>query len=197
MADELNLTTDLSYAHTLNDIKQDMPSSIQMERLTGKVSSWSLSYGTNAAYTFHQREFDITPHAGFRFTHVNVNNYTIKSGSYSVLEGQKGHQNIWSFPLGTTLSKKYQSKSSWYYKPFFDAHLTYNAGDLSYQNNIRFTGTDGYGSVSSKTVDRVYYGFGTGIELGKDRLKLNFNYNFDKSTHTYQHTVIGYLNYKF
>ncbi|WP_202109006.1 autotransporter domain-containing protein [Succinivibrio dextrinosolvens] len=197
MADELNLTTDLSYAHTLNDIKQDMPSSMQMERLTGKVSSWSLSYGTNAAYTFHQREFDITPHAGFRFTHVNVNNYTIKSGSYSVLEGQKGHQNIWSFPLGTTLSKKYQSKSSWYYKPFFDAHLTYNAGDLSYQNNIRFTGTDGYGSVSSKTVDRVYYGFGTGIELGKDRLKLNFNYNFDKSTHTYQHTVIGYLNYKF
>ncbi len=197
MADELNLTTDLSYAHTLSDIKQDMPSSMQMERLTGKVSSWSLSYGANAAYTFHQREFDITPHAGFRLTHVNVNNYTIKSGRYSVLEGQKSRQNIWSFPLGATISKKYQSKSSWYYKPFFDAHLSYNAGDLSYQNNIRFTGTDGYSSVSSKTVDRVYYGFSTGIELGKDRLKLNFNYNFDKSTHTYQHTVIGYLNYKF
>ena len=196
-ADELNITTDLSYAHTHNQMKQEMPVVMQMEKLKGNVNSWSLSYGANVAYTFEQRDFDLTPHAGVRFTHINVGKYNIKSGELTLLEGRKTHQNIWSFPVGLTLSKKYQSRSSWYYKPFFDARITYNCGDLKSQSDIRFTGTDGFNSVYSKVLDPVNYGFGTGIELGKDRLKLNFNYNFDKSTHSYQHTVIAYLNYKF
>ena len=47
-----------------------------------------------------------------------------------MLEGDGFNQIIWSFPLGVTLSRTFETAGGWRVKPSLDLRVTPNAGDV-------------------------------------------------------------------
>ena len=169
---------------------------MQMADLSADISSWAISAGLRAEYTFRTDFVDITPHAGVRYTHVNVNGYDMESGGLTVLEGDAYHQDIWSFPVGVTFSKSFDA-GAWRVKPSIDLRVTPNAGDIESKVGVRFAGVSEPATMRSQTLDYVTYGGTAGLEFSKDNVKLSLNYSPDAGEKSTQHGVYATFRYEF
>ena len=191
------LTADVNYTSIQNRLRQELPAAMQMADLSADITSWALSAGLRAGYTFRTEWLDIIPHAGVRFTHLKVNGYELESGGLTVLEGDAIHQNIWSFPLGVTFAKSIALNNGWHVKPSLDLRVTPNAGDIKSRGDVRFTGVGGSTTMETQTMDHLTWGGTAGLEFGKDNLKLGLNYDLEAGAHSTQHGLFATFRYEF
>ena len=197
MPGDFALSADAGFTSVRNRLRQEMPAAMQMADLDADIASWAISAGLRAEYTFHADMVDVTPHAGVRYTHLHVNGYEMESGGLTVLEGDAFHQDIWSFPLGVTFSKTFETAGGWRVKPSLDLRVTPNAGDVESRAGVRFTGVSEGCSMRSQTMDYVTYGGTAGLEFGRDNLKLNVNYSLEAGERSTQHGVYATFRYEF
>ena len=73
-----DVTADVSYTAVDNDLEAtaDM---LQFTKLDSSTDTTAISLGVTAKYTFDFGGVEVAPHAGLRYTNIDLDDYSIKS----------------------------------------------------------------------------------------------------------------------
>ena len=176
------LNGDVGYTQNDNELRQDLPASMQMERLKADFDSSAISAGLRAEYMLETSIVNIIPHVGVRYMNLVVDSHKVKSGG-TVFENDRDSLDIWTFPVGVTLDKNWELKNGWNLKPAVDVSVIPASGDVKATNRVHFSGVDGGASLNTSVVDDVTFSGSLGVELKKDAISLGLNYNIQASEH--------------
>ena len=176
--DALSVTADVSYTAVDNDLEATTGMD-QFTKLESSTDTTAISLGVTAKYTFDLAGVEVAPHAGLRYTNIDLDDYSIKSNGESIADYSADKVNIFSIPVGVTFAKEFTG-DAWTVKPSLDLTLTGNFGDDDISGDVSWTGVDGLVTpVSSEYMDDFTYGATLGIEAastGGFSLGLGVNY---------------------
>ena len=190
------LSADVGYTGNYSKVEQDMPASMQMSDLKADVTSHAWNTGLKAEYKFNAGALDIIPHVGVRYLGLVTDCYDVKSGG-TVFEVDESTQSIWTFPVGVSFAKAFETESGWQIKPQLDLGVIPAAGDVKSRSKARVPGVDSQAEMKMQVVDYATFDGGLGFELGKGDFTLGLNYNLQASEHRTGHGVFGSLRYEF
>lgn len=190
------LNGDVGYTQNDNELRQDLPASMQMERLKADFNSSAISAGLRAEYMLETSIVNIVPHVGARYMNLVVDSHNVKSGG-TVFENSRDSLDIWTFPVGVTLDKNWELENGWNLKPAVDVSVIPASGDLKAINRVNVPGVDGGASLNTSVVDDVTFSGSFGIELKKDAISLGLNYNIQASEHRTGNGVFATLSVAF
>lgn len=192
----LGLSADVAYTSAYNSLKQSLPQGMEMRPLKSDVSSWAVSSGLRADYRIPTPWLDVTPHAGVRYLYLHTNGYDVKSNG-TVLEGDPMRQNIWTFPVGVSLSREFGLPGGWHCRPVLDLSVIPAAGDMDAKGDVRFTGTGIDVDLETQIMDHVTWRGAFGMEFGGGDLALGLAYSFQGGMKTTAHGVTASFSYQF
>ena len=176
--DALSVTADVSYTAVDNDLEATTGMQ-QYSKLESSTDTTAISLGVTAKYTFDLAGVEVAPHAGLRYTNIDLDDYSIKSNGESIADYSADKVNIFSIPVGVTFAKEFTG-DAWTVKPSLDLTLTGNFGDDDISGDVSWTGVDGLVTpVSSEYMDDFTYGATLGIEAASTSgfsLGLGVNY---------------------
>lgn len=193
--DAFSLVGDLTYTVVDNDITADT----SYDKLSSSLDSKSLSLGVTGKYSIIlANDIDLAPHAGLRYSHVTFDNYTLKDSSNNEIASfDNKNQDVFSIPVGVTLSKTFASES-YIVKPSFDFTVTGNFGDKKAQSNIDWAGVENLSTeVKSTVLDSVTYGATVGVSLQTGNLNVGAGFNYTGSSHADDLGVSANVRYVF
>ncbi|ATD80530.1 MULTISPECIES: autotransporter domain-containing protein [Desulfovibrio] len=190
------LSADVGYTGNYSKVEQDMPASMQMSDLKADVTSHAWNTGLKAEYKFNAGALDIIPHVGVRYLRLVTDGYDVKSGG-TVFEVDESMQSIWTFPVGVSFAKAFETESGWQIKPQLDLGVIPAAGDVKARSKARIPGVDSQAEMKMQVLDYATFDGGLGFELGKGDFTLGLNYNLQASEHRTGHGVFGSLRYEF
>ena len=159
-AGALTVTGDLSYTQVDNDLE----GSNEVGKLTASsdTSAWSL--GVTGQYKFSFAAVDVTPHAGLRFTSLDLDDYSLEAAGYGNVANYDGDTlSVFSIPVGVTFAKTIEGES-WNVTPALDLHITGQFGDDEAEGTVAWTGTNLSTNVSSEIFDSFTYGATVGVQ---------------------------------
>lgn len=194
--DNFGLSADVGYTGNYSKVEQDMPVSMQMRDLKADVTSHAWNTGLKAEYKFNAGALDIIPHVGVRYLGLVTDGYNVKSGG-TVFEVDGNTQSIWTFPVGVSFAKAFETESGWQFKPQLDLGVIPAAGDVKAKSKARVPGVDSQAEMKMQVVDYATFDGGLGFELGKGDFTLGLSYNLQASEHRTGHGVFGSLRYEF
>ncbi|WP_308620364.1 autotransporter outer membrane beta-barrel domain-containing protein [uncultured Desulfovibrio sp.] len=192
----LGLSADVAYTSAYNSLKQGLPEGMEMRPLKSDVTSWALSSGLRADYRIPTPWLDVTPHAGVRYLYLQTNGYDVKSNG-TVLEGDPMRQNIWTFPVGVSLSREFGLPHGWRCRPVLDFAVIPAAGDMDAKGDVRFTGTGIDSDLETQIMDHVTWRGAFGMEFTGGDLALGLAYSFQGGMKTTAHGVTASFSYQF
>ena len=176
--DALSVTADVSYTAVDNDLEATTGMD-QFTKLESSTDTTAISLGVTAKYTFDLAGVEVAPHAGLRYTNIDLDDYSIKSNGESIADYSADKVNIFSIPVGVTFAKEFTG-DAWTVKPSLDLTLTGNFGDDDISGDVSWTGVNNLVTpVSSEYMDDFTYGATLGIEAastGGFSLGLGVNY---------------------
>ena len=176
--DALSVTADVSYTAVDNDLEATTGMQ-QYSKLESSTDTTAISLGVTAKYTFDFGGVEVAPHAGLRYTNIDLDDYSIKSNGETVADYSADKVNIFSIPVGVTFAKEFTG-DAWTVKPSLDLTLTGNFGDDDISGDVSWTGVNNLVTpVSSEYMDDFTYGATLGIEAastGGFSLGLGVNY---------------------
>ena len=190
------LSADVGYTGNYSKVEQDMPASMQMSDLKADVTSHAWNTGLKVECNFNAGALDIIPHVGVRYLGLVTDGYDVKSGG-TVFEVDESTQSIWTFPVGVSFAKAFETESGWQFKPQLDLGVIQAAGDVKAKSKARVPGVDSQAEMKMQVVDYATFDGGLGFELGKSDFTLGLNYNLQASEHRTGHGVFGTLRYEF
>ena len=141
------------------------------------LDSTNLSVGVTGQYQLDFNGTTITPHAGLRFSRIDLDDYTI-DGEDIIADYDADSMNIFSIPVGVTFAKEFTG-DAWTVKPSLDLTLTGNFGDDESDGTVHWAGVDNLSTnVSSEVIDNFTYGatLGVAAKTGNFSLGLGVNY---------------------
>ena len=170
----LSVVADVSYTVADNDLEGNTA----IDKVGASLDSTNLSVGVTGQYQLDFNGTTVTPHAGLRFSRIDLDDYTI-DGEDVIADYDADSMNIFSIPVGVTFAKEFTG-DAWTVKPSLDLTLTGNFGDDDISGDVSWTGVDGLVTpVSSEYMDDFTYGATLGIEAastGGFSLGLGVNY---------------------
>lgn len=191
------LAGDLSYTGTYNKVRQELPGLMDMEDLRSDIRGWAISTGLRAECRFETDVLDLIPHVGARYMRLVTESYDAASGGHGVLDGDAIRQDIWTFPIGMTLSGKVGTESGLVVKPSLDLSVIPAAGDVDAKSTVRFAGCPRRADLEAGMMDRVTFQGIVGVEVGNETVKVGVNYALQASSHTTAHGVFGTIRWEF
>ena len=123
--DALSMTADVSYTAVDNDLEASTGMR-QYSKLESSTDTTAISLGVTAKYTFDFGDVEAAPHAGLRYTNIDLDNYSIKSNGETIADYSANKVNIFSIPVGITFAKDFTG-DAWTVKPSLDQILTGNS----------------------------------------------------------------------
>ena len=159
-AGALTVTGDFSYTQIDNDLE----GSNEVGKLTASsdTSAWSL--GVTGQYQFTFASVDVTPHAGLRFTSLDLDDYSLEAAGHGTVANYDGDtMSVFSIPVGVTFAKSFEGES-WTVTPALDLHITGQFGDDEAEGSVAWSGTNLSTSVTSEVFDNFTYGATLGVE---------------------------------
>lgn len=191
----LTVTGDLSYTSVDNDL--DASSGLDgWDSLKASADTEVMSLGVTGQYKMDLGMMDVTPHVGMRFSHLELDDYTVRSNGTAIASVDNDSVNVFSIPVGVTLSKDF-SAGAWTVKPVFDLTLTANMGDDEIDSTAQFTGADFGTALSSELVDSFTYGTTLGVAAETGDFSLGFGLNYTGSDNTDEFGVDASVRYTF
>ena len=149
--------------------------------LRGKADTTAVTMGVTGQYTVATPVVDVTPHLGARFIRLNTDSYDLISANG--VEGTTDFdvQNVFSVPLGVTLSKGFTT-GGWTLAPSADLTIAFNTGDTEAKSNT-FTAGKNIG-LTTEVLDEVQYGvtLGLGAQYGAFGTSFGINYTGSENT---------------
>ena len=152
--------------------------------LRGKADTTAVTMGVTGQYTVATPVVDVTPHLGARFIRLNTDSYDLISANG--VEGTTDFdvQNVFSVPLGVTLSKGFTT-GGWTLAPSADLTIAFNTGDTEAKSNT-FTAGKNIG-LNTEVLDEVQYGvtLGLGAQYGAFGTSFGINYTGSENTDSF------------
>ena len=172
-----SIVGDISYTVADNDVEANL---LNGGKLSESLDSSNFSVGITGQYQVDTGSVLVTPHAGLRYSSIDVDDYTI-ADTANVDSDDLG---IFSIPVGVTIATEFTS-NEWTIKPSFDFTVTGNFGDDSTDGTVHWAGVENLStSVSSEVIDSFTYGatLGLGVQNGNFGLGLGVNYTGSSNT---------------
>ena len=174
-----SVLADVTYTVADNDVD----GSTSFGQISTSLDSTNLSVGVTGQYNLNLGGVDVTPHAGLRFSSIDIDDYDIADiASYDA-----DSLNIFSIPVGVTIAKEFTS-DAWVFKPSFDLTLTGNFGDDSADGTVHWAGIDNLkADISSEVIDNFTYGatLGVAAQTGNFSMGLGINYTGSSNVDDY------------
>ena len=192
--DNFSIVGDISYT----TIDSDVEANTAAGKTSTSFDTSALSVGVTGQYALKVAEMDVTPHAGLRFTRIDMDDYTIDSADFGeVGQYNASSANVFSIPVGVTISKEYVT-DTWTVKPSFDLTLTGNFGDDTVDGTVSWTGVSNYDvSTKAEFVDNFTYGASVGIAAKTGNFGLGLGLNYTGSSNTDEFGVNANARYMF
>ena len=192
--DNFSIVGDVSYT----TIDSDVEANTAAGKTSTSFDTTALSVGVTGQYALKVAEMDVTPHAGMRFTRIDMDDYTIESADFGeVGQYNASSANVFSIPVGVTISKEYVT-DTWTVKPSFDLTLTGNFGDDTVDGTVSWTGVSNWDvSTKAEFVDNFTYGAAVGIAAKTGNFGLGLGLNYTGSSNTDEFGVNANARYMF
>ena len=163
--------------------------------LRGKADTTAVTMGVTGQYTFATPAVDVTPHLGARFIRLNTDSYDLISAKGVVATTDFDVQNVFSVPVGVTLSKGFVA-GGWSLAPSADLTVAFNTGDTEAKSQTTFTGVKGI-NLSTEVLDEVQYGVNLGLGAQYGAFGTSFGINYTGSSNTNSFGVNAQARYMF
>ena len=186
--DAFSLVADITYTAVDNDIEGNT----DLGKVTTSIDSTNLSVGVTGQYKLSVAGMDVTPHAGVRFSKLDIDDYATEYAQSS-----SDSLNIFSVPVGVTIAKEYVT-DTWTVKPSFDLTLTGNFGDDEFEGNAQWaTFSNLSTNVKSEIMDNFTYGAAVGVSATSGNFGLGLGVNYTGSSNTDEFGVNANARYMF
>ena len=186
--DAFSLVADVTYTAVDNDIEGNT----DLGKVNASIDSTNLSVGVTGQYKLSVAGMDVTPHAGVRFSKLDIDDYTTEYAQSS-----SDSLNIFSVPVGVTIAKEYVT-DTWTVKPSFDLTLTGNFGDDEFEGNAQWaTFSNLSTNVKSEIMDNFTYGAAVGVSATTGNFGLGLGVNYTGSSNTDEFGVNANARYMF
>ena len=195
--DQFNIVGDLGYSVNKNEVKQDLPPTMQLGQLQADVDTGVLTAGLRGEYRFETDWGDVTPHAGVRYYNLRTDGFASRINDHDVFRVGRDTQEIWTFPIGVSLSRDFETSSGWKVKPRADLSVVPAAGDLKARTKVRVPGVAASDTVKARMMDSVSFDGTIGLEVQKDNVSFGLDYGIRASEHKTDHGVNLSFTYKF
>ena len=169
----LSVVADVSYTVADNDLEGNT----SIDKVGASLDSTNLSLGVTGQYQLDFNGTTVTPHAGLRFSRIDLDDYTV-DGEDIIADYDADSMNIFSIPVGVTFAKEFTG-DAWTVKPSLDLTLTGNFGDDETDGTVHWAGVENLSTnVSSEVIDNFTYGatLGVAAKTGNFSLGLGVNY---------------------
>ena len=163
--------------------------------LKGKADTTAVTMGLTGQYTVATPMVDVTPHLGARFIRLNTDSYDLVSADGVLATTDFDVQNVFSVPLGVTLSKAFVA-GGWNLAPSADLTIAFNTGDTEAKSSNQFTGIKAY-EYSTEVLDEVQYGLTVGLGAQYGAFGTSFGINYTGSENTDAFGVNAQARYMF
>ena len=163
--------------------------------LKGKADTTAVTMGLTGQYTVATPMVDVTPHLGARFIRLNTDSYDLVSADGVLATTDFDVQNVFSVPLGVTLSKAFVA-GGWTLAPSADLTIAFNTGDTEAKSSNQFTGIKAY-EYSTEVLDEVQYGLTVGLGAQYGAFGTSFGINYTGSENTDAFGVNAQCRYMF
>ena len=162
--------------------------------LRGKADTTAVTMGVTGQYTVATPVVDVTPHLGARFIRLNTDSYDLVSAN--CVEGTTDFdvQNVFSVPLGVTLSKGFTT-GGWTLAPSADLTVAFNTGDTEAKSNTFIAGKNI--GLNTEVLDEVQYGVTLGLGAQYGAFGTSFGINYTGSSNTDSFGVNAQARYMF
>ncbi|WP_279140376.1 autotransporter outer membrane beta-barrel domain-containing protein [Bilophila wadsworthia] len=195
--DQFNIVGDLGYSANKNEVKQDLPTTMQLGQLRGDVDTGVLTAGLRGEYRFETDWADVTPHVGVRYYNLRTDGFTSRIDDHDVFRVGRDTQEIWTFPIGVSFSRDFETSSGWKVKPRADLSVAPAAGDLKAKTKARVPGVAASDTIKARMMDSVSFDGTLGLEVQKDNISFGLDYGIRASEHKAGHGVNVSFTYKF
>lgn len=195
--DQFNIVGDLGYSANKNEVKQDLPTTMQLGQLRGDVDTGVLTAGLRGEYRFETDWADVTPHVGVRYYNLRTDGFTSRIDDHDVFRVGRDTQEIWTFPIGVSFSRDFETSSGWKVKPRADLSVVPAAGDLKAKTKARVPGVAASDTIKARMMDSVSFDGTLGLEVQRDNISFGFDYGIRASEHKTGHGVNVSFTYKF
>ena len=163
--------------------------------LKGKADTTAVTMGLTGQYTVATPAVDVTPHLGARFIRLNTESYDLVGADGIVATTDFDVQNVFSIPLGVTLSKGFVA-GGWTLAPSADLSVTFNTGDTEAKSTTTFTGVKAI-NLNAEVLDEVQYGVTLGLGAQYGAFGTSFGINYTGSSNTDSFGVNAQARYMF
>ena len=174
-----SVLADVTYTVADNDVE----GSTSLGQVSTSLDSTNLSVGVTGQYNLNLGGVDVTPHAGLRFSSIDIDDYDVADiASYDA-----DSLNIFSIPVGVTFAKEFQGEA-WTWKPSLDITVQGNFGDDSADGTVAWAGIDNLKTeLSSEVIDNFTYGatLGVAAQTGNFSMGLGINYTGSSNVDDY------------
>ena len=174
-----SIVGDVSYSV----VDSDVDASTQVEKVTTSFDTAALSVGVTAQYSLDLNGFAVVPHAGLRYTSLDMDDYDLDgadSGNIGNFDADTA--GIFSIPVGVTVAKEFTSES-WTVKPALDLTLTGNFGDDTLDGEVNWSGVSNRNvATESEIVDNFTYSAALGVAAQTGNFSLGFGVNYTGSS---------------
>jgi hypothetical protein len=195
-ANNFGISVDGGYTSAFNKLRQNVLK--DTVTLKGDVNSEAWHTGLRAEYCFETPVLDIIPHAGVRWTGIHTDSYKVERGGGTLFKVDDSYQSIWTFPVGVSFTKTFNSDSGWTFRPQVDVGVIPAAGDVKSTSRVRIPGVAGNADLKVQQVDYITFDGTAGIEIANGKgFSIGLNYNLQLSEHRTGHGVFGTLRYEF
>ena len=195
--DQFNIVGDLGYSANKNEVKQDLPTTMQLGQLRGDVDTGVLTAGLRGEYRFETDWADVTPHVGVRYYNLRTDGFTSRIDDHDVFRVGRDTQEIWTFPIGVSFSRDFETSSGWKVKPRADLSVAPAAGDLKAKAKARVPGVAASDTIKARMMDSVSFDGTLGLEVQRDNISFGLDYGIRASEHKTGHGVNVSFTYKF
>ncbi len=195
--DQFNIVGDLGYSANKNEVKQDLPTTMQLGQLRADVDTGVLTAGLRGEYRFETDWADVTPHVGVRYYNLRTDGFTSRIDDHDVFRVGRDTQEIWTFPIGVSFSRDFETSSGWKVKPRADLSVAPAAGDLKAKTKARVPGVAASDTIKARMMDSVSFDGTLGLEVQKDNISFGLDYGIRASEHKAGHGVNVSFTYKF
>lgn len=154
----LRVSGNMSYLMFENDIKGSVAGASADESLDGKA----FTAGLRADWTAYEGAFTVAPHAGLRYTFLDMDDYR---------DLEMGEMNIFEMPLGVKVSGAFEPAAGWTLQPSVDFTVVPQLGDKDVDTVL--------GAVD--VIDNLYNTeLGVEAATGNFSFGLSYKYGFGK-----------------
>ena len=182
---------------TWTSVDNDVTGNTGLGQLSASMKSAALSVGVTGQYHMVLGGTNVTPHAGLRFTNIDIDDYSVASADGVQADYAADKLNMFSVPVGVTLDKTY-TFDAWTVKPAFDLTLTGNFGDTENKGTVSWAGVNNLTTeLNSQVIDNFTYGATFGVSATNGSLGMGVGVGYTGSSNTDDFGVNANVRYTF